>query len=441
MRFIDLFAGLGGFHIALQNLGHECVFASEQDSELSNIYELNFGIRPGGDIRNIPATQVPPHDILCAGFPCQPFSKAGEQLGPDCPQWGDLFHDHVLRLVRYRKPKYLLLENVANLARHNRGKTWALMATQLSESGYKVDSKILSPHRFGIPQIRERMFIVGSRIGLEHFRWPEETNKPVSIYSVLDKNPGEAKAISFQVEKCLKVWQNFLERSPRNEELPSFPIWTMEFGATYPFEETTPFALGTRRLRRYRGAHGIDLSTVSSGERFSCLPSYARTDEQTFPQWKIRFIQQNRDYYMRNREWIEPWLPQVMQFPPSLQKFEWNCKGEKRDIWRHIIQFRASGVRVKRPTTTPSLVAMTTTQVPIIAAEKRYMTPRECTRLQNMDSLMHLPASSSKTYKALGNAVNVRIVEFIADLLLGAEFLKKDQEAFIERQSQELIVT
>ncbi len=441
MRFIDLFAGLGGFHIALQNLGHECVFASEQDSELSNIYELNFGIRPGGDIRNIPATQVPPHDLLCAGFPCQPFSKAGGQLGPDCPQWGDLFHDHVLRIVSYRKPKYLLLENVANLARHNQGKTWALMAAQLNEFGYKVDSKILSPHRFGIPQIRERMFIVGSRLSLDHFRWPEETNKSVSIYSVLDKNPEEAKAISFQVEKCLEVWQDFLDRSPCNEELPSFPIWTMEFGATYPFEETTPFALGTRGLRKYRGAHGIDLSSVSSSERFSCLPSYARTNEQTFPQWKIRFIQQNRDYYEKNREWIEPWLPQVMQFPPSLQKFEWNCKGEKRDIWRCIIQFRASGVRVKRPTTTPSLVAMTTTQVPIIAAEKRYMTPRECTRLQNMDSLMHLPEYSSKTYKALGNAVNVRIVELIADLLLEAEFLKKKQESFLDRQSQELIVT
>ena len=441
MRFIDLFAGLGGFHIALKNLGHECVFASEQNLELCNIYELNFGIRPVGDIRNIPANQIPPHDILCAGFPCQPFSKAGEQLGSDCPQWGDLFHDHVLRIVKHRKPKYLLLENVANLARHNQGKTWALMATQLGECGYKVDSKILSPHHFGIPQIRERLFIVGSRLSLDHFRWPEETNKPVSIYSVLDKNPREAKAISLQVEKCLEVWQDFLDRSPQNAELPSFPIWTMEFGATYPFEETTPFALGRRRLRKYRGAHGIELSTVSSQERFNYLPSYARINEQIFPQWKIRFIQQNRDYYKKNHEWIDPWLPQVMQFPPSLQKFEWNCKGEKKDIWQYIIQFRASGVRVKRPTTTPSLVAMTTTQIPIIAAEKRYMTPRECTRLQNMDTLTHLPTSSAKTYKALGNAVNVRIVELIADLLIEVDLSKEEHASFLDWQSQGLVVS
>ena len=122
-------------------------------------------------------------------------------------------------------------------------------------------------------------------------------------------------------------------------------------------------------------------------------------------------------------------MHKIRQFPSSLQKFEWNCKGEERDIWKFVIQFRASGVRTKRPTTAPSLVAMTTTQVPIIAWEKRYMTPRECCRLQSMHELECLPSSESKTYKALGNAVNVRLVEMIAESLLPHTSISKRRKA------------
>ncbi len=418
MHFIDLFGGLGGFHLALKQLGHECVFASELDQELRKLYESNFALYPAGDIREIDAKAIPPHDILCAGFPCQPFSKAGEQLGADCPQWGDLFQDHVIRIINLHKPKYLLLENVANLKRHKRGETWSYMENQLKNLGYDVDFKILSPHRFGVPQIRERMFIIGSRSGLSHFSWPKETNKPVSINSILDKSPIEANPISDRVEKCLHVWQDFLHSSPLSKELPSFPIWTMEFGATYPYEETTPFAVGTRKLRKYLGTHGFDLAEVPPKERFDHLPSYARTPVEKFPNWKIHYIRQNRTFYQENRKWIDPWLPKIFQFPASWQKFEWNCKGEKRDIWQYIIQFRASGVRVKRPTTAPSLVAMTATQVPIIASERRYMTPNECKRLQNMNKLKFLPNSTTKAYKAFGNAVNVKIIKLIAQSLL-----------------------
>lgn len=425
MRFIDLFAGLGGFHIALRKLGHDCVFASELDSELRNLYEKNFGLKCEGDIRDIDTTTIPSHDILCAGFPCQPFSKAGRQLGSKCPQWGDLFQHHVLRIIKFHKPKFIMLENVANLERHNDGKTWSRMKGQLKRCGYDVDSKILSPHRFGIPQIRERIFIVGSRSGLSRFQWPSETNEDVSIHSILECNPKNVNPISDRIVSCLEVWQEFLDRSPRSEELPSFPIWTMEFGATYPYEDTTPFTIGSRKLRKYFGSHGVKLADVKPKDRFNYLPSYARSPVGRFPGWKVQFIRQNRAFYESNRKWIDPWLPKVLEFPPTWQKLEWNCKGEERDIWRYIVQFRASGVRVKRPTTAPSLIAMTATQVPIIASERRYMTPVECKRLQNMEVLQHLPNSSTKLYKAFGNTVNVKIVELIGQALIGKNSNKR----------------
>ena len=114
MRFIDIFAGLGGFHTGLARLGHTCVFASELDVSLQELYKKNYGLQPEGDIRKIPIEKIPAHDILCAGSPCQPFSKAGEQQGFECPKWGDLF-GHVLRILQYHKPQYVMLENVPNL--------------------------------------------------------------------------------------------------------------------------------------------------------------------------------------------------------------------------------------------------------------------------------------------------------------------------------------
>lgn len=417
MRFVDLFSGLGGFNIALRQLGHICVFACETDLSLRALYKKNFDIYPEGDIREISESDIPSHDILCAGFPCQPYSKAGDQKGTKCPKWGDLFKSHVIRIIKAHKPKYVLLENVPNLGRHNNGNTWNKMKKELSKCGYDVNAKIISPHDFGIPQIRQRMFIVGCRTGLGSFEWPKKDGEQCSIKSILDKMPGDAKPLSSQVSKCLTVWQDFLDRSPKDEELPSFPIWTMEFEATYPYEDTTPHTVGTRTLRKFKGSHGFQLATVAPSLRFNHLPSYAQVEQELFPSWKIQFIQQNRSFYQRHKKWIKPWLPKIFEFPPSLQKFEWNCKGEKRDIWQYVIQFRASGVRVKRPTTAPSLIAMTSTQVPIIAWEKRYMTPRECSRLQSMDNLQFLPDSSTKAYEALGNAVNAEIVRRIAESL------------------------
>ena len=420
MKFIDLFAGLGGFHQALAQRGAECVFASELNTDLANLYEKNFGLKPHGDIRTVDLSTIPDLDVLCAGFPCQPFSKAGDQKGLECPQWGDLF-DYVVEILKLKQPRYFIIENVPNLIKHKNGKTWEKICAKLSED-YEIDFAKLSPHMFGIPQKRERAFIVGDRKGLDGFDWklPNEMKK-VSVHSILDEQPSEARPLSDSHLKYLETWQEFLAAFPEEQELPSFPIWAMEFGADYPIDGSTPYKKRYKGLGDFKGAFGQPLKGLSRTQVRDALPNYARTELDSFPDWKIDFIQKNRDFYSQHKSIIDSWLHKIRDFPPSFQKLEWNFKGGERNIWKHLLQFRASGIRVKKSDTAPSLIAMTTSQVPIIAWQRRYMTPRECSRLQSMGRLEYLPDSKNGAYKAFGNAVNVDVVLHIYEALISRE--------------------
>jgi DNA (cytosine-5)-methyltransferase 1 len=420
MKFIDLFAGLGGFHVALEKLGHECVFASEIKKGLGDLYSKNFGLLPCGDIRSVSSSDIPAHDILCAGFPCQPFSKAGMQKGLEDENNGDLFHE-ILRILRYRRPTYFILANVQHLKRHDNRETYGYMALRLKSLGYDVQGEVLSPHDFNIPQHRQRLFIVGSLNGLGKFKWPERIELRNDTKSILDPNPKNAVKLENEKRKCLDLWQRFLDAIPKSDKLPGFPIWSMEFGATYPFENETPLRISTKKLASFRGAFGASLSKISRIEMLSKLPSYSKTDDKEFPRWKKSYIRNNREFYREHKSRLKPIIGELAALSvPSWQKLEWNVQNGVRNINNYIIQFRGSGIRLKRPDFFPSLVCVST-QIPIVGWERRYITRQEGARLQGLDSLNFLPDNNGSCFDALGNAVNATLVRLIAKNLVGTK--------------------
>ncbi|MCH8558625.1 MAG: DNA (cytosine-5-)-methyltransferase [Balneolia bacterium] len=416
MKFVDLFAGIGGFHVALEE-NHECVFACEKKEVLAQLYEENFNIKPWRDINDVRIDEIPSHDILCAGFPCQPFSKAGSQKGLEDEKNGTLF-DKIVEILAYHKPRYFILENVRNLANHDNQNTWKYIKYRLeSELGYDVDKRIYSPHNFGIPQHRERVFIIGAKQGLNGFMWPETTNEITKIVDILDKEPVDAKKLENEKEQVLEIWQRFLDMIDLTDDVPTFPIWSMEFGATYPFQEMTPLNVADEELKKFKGSFGVSLDGLSREDIFKNLPSYAITKSGEFPSWKKNFIRKNRSFYTKYKVQIDAFISDLKNLEKSSwQKFEWNIKGGERIIMNNIIQFRGSGVRVKKPDYFPSLVTVST-QIPIIGWEKRYLTPKEGARLQALNELK-LPNNLGTCFGALGNAVNAKIVELIADELI-----------------------
>ncbi len=184
-RFIDLFAGVGGMRLGFESAGGSCVFTSEWDKFAQKTYYENFGDWPDGDITQIDASEIPEFDILLAGFPCQPFSSIGKREGFDHPTQGTLFHD-VVRILGHHEPRAFLLENVAGLENHDGGSTLMVIEDALTDLGYQFDHRVLDSVRFGVPQHRERIYIVGKRAGRRKsgridLPWPRGSAKVVGI--------------------------------------------------------------------------------------------------------------------------------------------------------------------------------------------------------------------------------------------------------------------
>ena len=194
LKCIDLFSGIGGFHIAATNLGLEVVFACDIDADTRVAYQHNFGLVPMGDIVSIKVEDIPDHDILLAGFPCQPFSIIGRQQGLADPR-GTLFLE-IIRIVQAKRPRGIVLENVKQLSTVRHGGVLRDIMGQLRELGYSVDYRVLNALDFGLPQKRERTIVVATLPAFKDFPWPNKAVPMVPLADLLEKNPDRKYFVS-----------------------------------------------------------------------------------------------------------------------------------------------------------------------------------------------------------------------------------------------------
>lgn len=398
-KFIDLFAGVGGFHQAMRYLGGECVMAAEINQDCVETYKLNFKTDESdirGDVNKISPESIAPFDVLCAGFPCQPFSKAGAQKGFDDETRGNLFYKIMDILDGHPEVKFIVLENVRNLA--DRTENWEVITTELAKRNFYITEEpiILSPTDFGIPQIRPRVYILGIRkdirnkdiltngcIHINDLKLEKYFKKCSSMaaFDMLEDNVDDRYIVSDEQELMIKAWDEF--RIATSLGKIGYPIWMNSFGM------------------------GID-----DEDEFKKQQGY---DEM--PDWKKIYVDENRKLYLKNRNFIDSWSKKYeMDSRIKLfRKFEWNCGTDINDIKKTIIQIRQSGIRVKRPNSFPSLVAMVNT--PIIWDESkkhfREITPREAANLQSFNKRFKFSGTDKKIYRQLGNSVNVRILKIL----------------------------
>ncbi|WP_109472701.1 DNA cytosine methyltransferase [Ornithinimicrobium cavernae] len=391
--FVDLFAGVGGFHAALGAVGGECVYAVEKDAEAAAVYERNWGMAAHGDIVNDTEStmRVPEHDVLAAGFPCQPFSKSGLQRGMDEAR-GTLFWN-ILRILEARRPTVVLLENVRNIYGPRHKHEWEVIVRSLRELGYQVASRpivfsphLLPPERGGRPQIRDRVFIMATYVGTSSSFVdvePSVPHLPVDGWSPSEWDLAEHLPIQPDRElenqlhlnlgpaerTWVEAWNDFVVtlRAAGVKKLPGFPVWVDAF------------------------VHESHL-VVSPGT----------------PAWKAAFLRKNAAFYTEHEELIESWLSRwnyLRDFPPSRRKFEWQAQNAE-SLVDTVMHLRPSGLRVKQATYVPALVAIT--QTSILGDRLRRLSPREAARLQGLPEWFDFcNQPDSATYKQLGNGVNV----------------------------------
>ena len=371
-KFIDLCSGIGGFHTTLKGLGGECVLAAEIDTYAIETYNQNYGIDSNNNLRDLTKKDIPYYDILCAGFPCQTFSKAGSQQGFEEIR-GTIFFD-IVRILTETKPKFILLENVRNLASHNNGNTWNTIRKTLTEIGYLVPENpfIVSPLNFGIPQSRERVFIPCIRKDIakvEKIELEVPVKQDTTIFDILEPTVEEKYNISDYEKYVIKVWEEF-KQGITTKSL-GFPIWYDSFK--------------------------LDKESIKD-----------------LPQWKQDFIIKNIELYENNKSFIGSWekkFNNLQDLQPTHRKFEWQMGTEYTSIYQGIIQFRPSGIRVKKPDFFPALVAMV--HIPIIGKYLRRLTPRECARLQSFPDTFQLSTNDKQAYKQLGNSLNVIVAKYV----------------------------
>lgn len=392
-KFVDLFAGIGGFHAALGALGGECVYAVEKDPAAAAVYERNWGISALGDIVADTSDRmvVPDHDVLAAGFPCQPFSKSGFQRGMEEAR-GTLFWN-ICEILRVRKPAVVLLENVRNIAGPRHTHEWEVIIRSLRDLGYQVSSRpivfsphLLPPERGGRPQVRERVFIVGTYVGKQDAYvdidpavphravdgwspdlWSLEDHLPVQ--PALDAKTELKTRLSSAETTWIDAWNDFVTtlRSNGVEKLPGFPVWVDAW------------------------VHEDDLIV-----------------EDGTPDWKANFLRKNSAFYTKHRILLEEWLERwnyLRDFPASRRKFEWQAQAAT-SLDETVMHLRPSGLRAKRATYVPALVAIT--QTSILGDRRRRLSPREVARLQGLPEWFDFgPQPDAATYKQAGNGVNV----------------------------------
>ena len=380
LTFIDLFCGIGGFHQALTQLGGRCVLACDIDAKCREVYEANYGLKPEVDVTKLDTATMPDFDVLCGGFPCQAFSHSGKQGGFEDTR-GTLFRD-CARILKDKQPKYFLMENVKNLRGHVEGRTWATIYRSFTEAGYTTYEHpvVLSPHQLGVPQHRERVLLMGIRRDLAPPVLPEMdalSPPPCSIRSILmdDADIPAGTALGPEDLAILDRWeemvQHFKALGTRGVKLPTFPMWSEEWD-------------GTRSLAEE-------------------------------PDWKEKFILQNRAFYTEHIAFLGPWLLRARATPKFVgakSKFEWQAGAFQAEdsLWRLLFQFRPSGIRVKRATYSPALVALA--QIVYVGEKRRKLCPREVARLQSFPDSFQLPAAPAVAYKQFGNSVNVEVIKY-----------------------------
>jgi DNA (cytosine-5)-methyltransferase 1 len=394
--FVDLFAGIGGFAAALSALGGKPVYSVEIDENAAKVYEYNWGHDPLGDITadaNDELVRVSAHDVLAAGFPCQPFSKSGAQKGMDETR-GTLYWN-ILKIIKKNHPALVVLENVRNLAGPRHKHEWEVIIDTLKQEGYRVSEvpTILSPHLIpknlgGRPQSRDRVFITATYVGGDQRKMEkvppivdmaELRRKAVNLQWDLEKdlplenNSEPSLSLTKNETLWIDAWDDWVQilRKATNKQPPGFPIWA----DSWTLESQLSIPDGT-------------------------------------PAWKADFLMKNSKLYSENQAsfdaWADKWGVFTEKFPPSRRKLEWQAQDAK-SLWDCLMHFRPSGVRAKKPTHVPALVAIT--QTSIYGPGRRRLSTREVARLQGLPSWFDFGSQSdAATYKQLGNGVNVGAV-------------------------------